>query len=110
MLFLQKLGLKEMKMEQQAKFPLRLDAISNVFDYIKEAVELDGSQLAREMYEKAKVILKPSCNFFNPDQLAMVFTWLGFEIELLAAGPGPYYLLECGNHDQVRLVARKPSV
>ena len=99
-----------MKMEQRKKFPLRLDAIHNVFDYIRKAVELDGSQLAREMYEKFKVTLKPYCNFFNAGQLAMVFTRLGFEIEHLATGPGPYYLWERGNHDQVRLVARKPSI
>lgn len=107
--FLQKLGLKEMKVKQRTRFPLRLDAIPNVFDYIKRAAELDGSQSAREIYEKCKVILKPYCNFFNPDQLAMVFTQLGFEIVLLETGPGPYYLWERGNHDQIRLVARKPS-
>ena len=54
--------------------------------------------------------LKPRFNLFNADQLAMVFTRFGFEIEHLATGPGTYHLWECGNHDQVRLVARKPSI
>ena len=38
----------------------------------------------------------------------MVFTRLGFEIEILTTGPAPYYAVwEHGDHDQIRLVARK---
>ena len=49
---------KEMKIEQQKKFPLKLEAIHNFHDFLKKAAELDGSQLAWEMYEKHKVSLK----------------------------------------------------
>ena len=57
----QKVGLKKMKIEQRKKFPLKLDAIHNFHDFLK-AAELDGSQLALEMYEKHKVSLK---SYFN---------------------------------------------
>ena len=108
MLAYQKAGLKKMKIDQRKKFPLKLDAIHNFHDFIKKAVELDGSQLAWELYEKHKVTLKPYFNFFNPDQLAMVFTQLGFKIEILTSSPAPYYAVwEHGDHDQIRLVARK---
>ena len=79
----QKAGLKKTKAEQQKKFPLKLDAIHNFYDFLKRAAELDGSQLALELYEKHKVTVKPYFNCFDPDQLAMVFTWLGFEIEIM---------------------------
>ena len=106
----QKAGIKKTKAEQQKKFPLKLDAIHNFYDFLKKAAELDGSQLAWEMYEKHKVTVKPYFNCFDPDQLATVFTRLGFEIEILTKGPAPYYpLWEHGDHDQVRLVARKPT-
>ena len=79
-----------------------LDAVHNFHHF------LDGSQLAWEMYEKHKVSLKSYFIFFNPDQPAMVFTWLGFEIETLTTGPTPYYAVwEHGDYDQIRLVARK---
>ena len=106
---LQNIGLKQIKAEQRQKFPLRLDAIHNFLDFIKKAVELDGSQLAWEIYESLKVTMKPYFNYFNPDQLAEVFKQLGFEIEVLTTGPAPYYPYWVhGDHDQIRLVARKP--
>ena len=110
-LALRKVGLKKIKEEQQKKFPLRLNAIHNFFDLIKKAVELDGSKLAWEMYEQHKVTLKSYFNCFNPDQLVTVFKQVGFEIEMITTGPAPYYSLwEHGEHDQVRLVARKPKI
>ena len=110
-LALQKVGLKKMKEVQRNKFPLRLDAIHNFYDFLKKAVELDGSKLAWEVYEQHKVTLKSYFNCFNPDQLATVFKQVGFEIEMITTGPAPYYLLwEHGDHDQVRLVARKPKI
>ena len=39
----QKAGLKKTKAEQQKKFPLKLDAIHNFYDFVKRAAELDGS-------------------------------------------------------------------
>ena len=105
----QKAGMKKTKAEQQKRSPLKLDAIHNFYDFLKENAELDGSQLALELYEKHKVTVKPYFNCFDPDQLAMVFTRLGFEIEILEKGPAPHYpLWQHGDHDQVRLVARKP--
>ena len=96
-----------MKEVQRNKFPLRLDAIHNFYDFLKKAVELDGSKLAWEVYEQHKVTLKSYFNCFNPDQLATVFKQVGFEIEMITTGPAPYYLLwEHGDHDQVRLVAK----
>lgn len=98
-----------MKTKQLEKFPLRLDATCNFFDFLKQAAELDGSQLAWEMYEQHKVTYKCSFNCLNPDQLAAVFIRLGFEIEIITTGPAPHYpVWEHGDHDQVRLVARKP--
>lgn len=106
---LQKAGLKRMKTEQRQKSPLKLSAVHNFFDFLKKAAKLNGSQLAWEIYEQHKVTVKSYFNYFNPDQLAEVFKRLGFEIELLTTGPAPYYpLWEHGDHDQVRLVARKP--
>ena len=85
-----------------------MEAVHNFYDFIKKAAELDGPQFAWEVYEKHKVTLKPYFNFFNPDQLTTVFTQRGFEIEILARGPAPYYVAwEHGDHDQIRLVARK---
>ena len=108
-LALQKIGLKKMKEEQRKKFPLRLDAIHNFLDLLKMAVELDGSQLAWEMYKQHKVTLKSYFNCFNPDQLETVFKQVGFEIDFITTGPAPYYSLwEHGDHDQIRLVAKKP--
>ena len=106
---LQAFGLKQMKIEQRQKSPMRLDAIHNILDFLKKAVELDGSELAQEIYESHKVTLKSHVNCFNPNQLAVVFRQLGFEIEVLTTGPAPHYVLWVhGDHDQVRLVARKP--
>ena len=105
----QNIGLKQIKTEQRQKSPLRLNAIHNFFDFLKKAVELDGSELAWEIYENQKVTMKSYFNYFNPDQLAEVFRRFGFEIEVLTTGPAPYYPLWVhGDHDQVRLVARKP--
>ena len=110
MLALQKMGLKKMKVEQRQKFPLKLNAVHNFYDFLKKAAELDGSQLAWEIYEQHKVTVKSYFNYFNPDQLSGVFRRLGFEIETMTTGPAPYYpLWEHGDHDQVRLVARKPT-
>ena len=102
--------LKKIRMEQRKKFPLRLDAIHNFFDFFKKAVELDGSKLAWEVYEQHKMTLKSYFNCFNPDQLGTVFKQVGFEIEILT-NPAPYYTQwKHGDHDQVRLVARKPFI
>ena len=106
---LQNIGLKQIKTKQRQKSPLRLDAIHNFLDFLKTAVELDGSKLAWEIYESLKVTMKSYFNYFNPDQLAEVFRRLGFEIEILTTGPAPYYPYWVhGDHDQIRLVARKP--
>lgn len=103
---LQKIGLKKMKEEQRQKSPLRLNAIQN---FLKKAAELDGSESAWEIYEQHKVTVKSYFNYFNPHQLAEVFKRFGFEIEVITTGPASYYpLWEHGDHDQVRLVARKP--
>ena len=107
----QNMGLKQIKIEQRQKFPLRLDAIHNFLDFVKKSVELDGSELAWEIYEQHKVTLKSYSNFFNPDQLAEVFKRFGFEIEVLTTGPAPHYVSWVhGDHDQLRLVARKPII
>ena len=106
----QNIGLKPIKTEQRQKFPLRLDAIHNYLDFLKKAAELDGSKLAWEIYEDQKITVQSYFNYFNPDQLAEVFRRLGFEIEVLTTGPAPYYPLWVhGDHDQVRLVVRKPK-
>jgi len=106
---LQKIGLKRMKTEQRQQSPLKLNAIHNYFDFLKKAVELDGSQLAKEIYKSLKVTMRSYFNYFNPGQLAHVFKQFGFEVELLTTGPAPYYpYWEHGDHDQVRLVARRP--
>ena len=98
-----------MKIEQRQKSPLRLNAVHNFFDLLKMAAEADESQLAQEIYEHQKVTVKSCFNYFNADQLAGVFRRLSFEIEMIATGPAPYYpLWEHGDHDQVRLVARRP--
>ena len=107
----QKIGLKKMKTEERRKSPLKLSAVHNFFNFIKKAAELDGSQLALELYEHHKIATKSYFNYFNPDQLAAVFSQLGFEIEMVTTGPAPFYpLWEHGDHDQVRIVARKPTI
>ena len=106
---LQNAGLKQMKIEQRQKFPLRLDAIHDYFDFLKKAVELDGSNLAWKIYSSLKVTMKSYFNYFNLDQLVEVFRQIGFEIEVITTGPAPYYPYWVhGNHDQIRLVATKP--
>ena len=106
---LQAIDFKQMKTEQRQKSPMRLEAIHNILDFLKKAVELDGSELAQEIYESQKLTLKSYFNCFNPNQLAVVFRQVGFEIEVLTTGPAPHYVLWVhGDHDQVRLVARKP--
>ena len=63
-----------------------------------------------KLYEKHKVTVKLYFNCFDPDQLAMVFIYLGFEIEILEEGPAPHYpLWQHSDHDQLRLLARKPT-
>ena len=105
----QRIGLTKMKTERRQKCPLRLDAVHNYFDFLKKAVDSDGSQLAQEIFEDQKVTVKTYFNFFNPDQLAEVFRRFGFEIEVVATGPAPYYpLWEHGDNDQVRIVAKRP--
>ena len=75
----------------------------------KHAVDADGSRLAQEIFEDQKVTVKSYFNFFNPDQLAEVFRRFGFEIEVVATGPAPYYpLWGHGDNDQVRIVAKRP--
>ena len=106
---LQSSGLKQIKIEQRKKFPMRLDAIHDHFDLLKKSVQLDESKLAWEIYESMKVTIKSYFNYFNQDQLMRVFRQIGFEIEVITTGPAPYYPLWVhGNHDQVRLVAMKP--
>ena len=98
-----------MKAEQRQKCPFRLDAVHNYFDFLKKAVDADGSQLAQEIFEDLKITVKSYFNYFNPCQLAEVFRRFDFEIKILGTGPAPYYpLWEHGNNDQVRLVAKKP--
>ena len=75
-----------------------MDAVHNYFDFLKKAVDSDGSQLAQEIFEYLKVTVKSYFNFFNPDHLAEVFTRFGFEIEVLGTGPALYYpLWEAGS-------------
>ena len=47
----QKIGLKKMKTEQRKKCPLKLDDVHNFFDFLKKAVDADGSQIAQEIFE-----------------------------------------------------------
>ena len=68
---------------------------SQFLSFPKKAAELDRSQLAWELYEN-KSSIKVIFNFFNPDQLAMVFTQLGFEIEIPASSPAPLILCSVG--------------
>ena len=87
-----------------------MDAIHNCFDFLKEAADADGSQIAQEIFaEDQKVTMKSDFNYFNPDQLAEVFRRFGFEIEVFKTGPAPYYpYWEHGDDDQIRLVAKRP--
>ena len=105
-----KLGLKKIKLEERQKTPSCLKAVDNYFDFLEKAVKLEDSDIAWKIYEQHKATTKTYFNFLNPDQLAMVFTRLGFEIEALETGPAPQYpLWTHGDHDQIRLVAKKPS-
>ena len=63
----------------------------------------------REFISLYKTIFSGCCfNLFNADQLAGAFIDAGFRIEHISTDPAPYYALwEHGDHDQVRLVARK---
>ena len=109
-LALQPGGIKEHQKQLRAHSPLKLGLIPDYLDYIRRIMEANpDNKLIADIYiQKQHALPTPYFNCYNPEQLAMVFTRLGFDIELLETGPADHYpLWEHGENDQIRLIAVK---
>ncbi|MCL6270858.1 class I SAM-dependent methyltransferase [Sansalvadorimonas sp. 2012CJ34-2] len=104
-------GIQEQQEKQRIHSPLKLGLIPDYIRFLRNILEKSSpTQLAQEIYDLMKQKTLPTTYFscFNPQQLAMVFSRLGFEIEHLDTGPADHYpLWEHGKDDQVRLIAVK---
>ena len=104
-------GIKGLQKRQRQHSPLKLGLIPDYIQFVQKILDKDPSnQLIQEIYNlvKQKALATTYFNCYNPQQLAMVFTRLGFDIELLETGPADHYpLWEHGNNDQLRLIAVK---
>ncbi|KEQ16864.1 class I SAM-dependent methyltransferase [Endozoicomonas numazuensis] len=106
----QALGFKDLKIKQRQESPDRLIALQQPLDWFEKSAARFSDPNTQHLIELHRVHVPANINFFNPEQLAGLFEKAGFIIEKADSGPAPYYpVWEHGAHDQVRLLARKPT-
>ncbi|MGI9280564.1 MAG: class I SAM-dependent methyltransferase [Endozoicomonas sp.] len=105
----QALGFKDLKIKQRETSPDRLMALQHPLDWFEKSAARFSDPNTQYLIELHRAHVPAFMNFFNPEQLAGLFEKEGFIIERIDSGAAPYYpIWEHGEHDQVRLVARKP--
>lgn len=104
----QDVKLKEKKEALRQAYPLCLESI----DFISTVHEL--ANMKEEGHEAKKAVKEITShtprrmNLFNAQQLSSAFDRMGFVVEQASQGPAEHYpLWEHGQHDQIRLIARK---
>ena len=108
---LQSMKVKEENTHRRTHSPHKIQPLYNIIERMEVALKsygASGDELKEAIQFYRDILPKSYFNYFNPDQLAMVFERTGFEIESIATGPAPQYpIWDHSERDQVRLVAKK---
>ncbi len=108
---LQSTGLEQRVERQRQRNPVRLAGYMDYIQLLEEATadRRDEPEVKEMIAGHIRQIPGRCFHFFIAEQLGEIFRQMGFDVLLCEEGPAPHYpIVEHGDRDQVRILARKP--